>query len=248
MIHYQAFQLYYKVFWYNIAIKFSVSNYFNWTNFELYHDDKFVCDFKEKSKIFNNYFAQQCSVINNNSTVPERILYRTDASLAKIVFTTDDIANIIKNLDSKKSQGHDNISIRVSKICGVSVCKPLEIIFRTCLNQGKFPEEWKKANVVSVFKKGDKEGVKNYRPVSLLPICSKIFERIIYNNTYNYLIDNNLISQNHSDFKCGDSCISQLISIRHGILNSLDEGYEVRGVFLDISRKLLTKFGKKDYL
>ena len=57
MIHYQAFQLYYKVFWYNIAIKFSVSNYFNWTNFELYHDDKFVCDFKEKSKIFNNYFC-----------------------------------------------------------------------------------------------------------------------------------------------------------------------------------------------
>ena len=41
----------------------------------LYHDDKFVCGFKEKSKIFNDYFAQQCSVINNNSTVPERILY-----------------------------------------------------------------------------------------------------------------------------------------------------------------------------
>ena len=50
----------------------------------LYHDDKFVCDFKEKSKIFNNYFAQQWSMINNNSTVPERILYRRDASLAKV--------------------------------------------------------------------------------------------------------------------------------------------------------------------
>ena len=94
----------------------------------LYHDHKFACDFKEKSKIFNNYFAQQCSVINNNSTVPERILYRTDASLAKVVFTTDDIANIIENLDSNKSLGHDNISIRMLKICGVSICKPLEII------------------------------------------------------------------------------------------------------------------------
>ena len=62
----------------------------------LYHDDKFVFDFKKKSKIFNNYSAQNCSVINNNSTVPERILYRTDASLAKIAFTTGDIANIIK--------------------------------------------------------------------------------------------------------------------------------------------------------
>ena len=174
----------------------------------LYHDDKFVCDFEEKSKIFNNYFAQQCSVINNNSTVPEKILYRTDASLAKIVFTADDIANIINILDSNKSLGHDNISIRMLKICGVSICKPLEITFRSCLNHGKFPEEWKKANVVPVFKKGDKQCVKNYHPVSLLPICSKIFERIIYNNTYSYLIDNNLISQNQSGFKRGDSCIN----------------------------------------
>ena len=87
------------------------------------------------------------------------------------------------------------------QMCGLSICKPLETIFRTCLSHGKFPEEWKKANVVPVFKKGYKQCVKNYRPVSLLPICSKIFERIIYNNTYNYLIDNNLISQNQSSFK-----------------------------------------------
>ena len=94
--------------------------------------------------------------MNNNSTVPERILYRTDAPLAKIVFTTYDIANIIKNLDSNKSHGHDNVSIRMLKICGVSICKPLEIIFRTCLNHGNFSEEWKKTNVVPIFKKGDK--------------------------------------------------------------------------------------------
>ena len=95
-------------------------------------------------------------MINNNSTVPERILYRTDASLAKAVFTTDDLANIIKNLDSNKSLGHNTISIRMLKICGASICKPLEIIFRSCLNHDKFPEEWKKANVVPVFKKGGK--------------------------------------------------------------------------------------------
>ena len=55
-------------------------------------------------------------------------------------------------------------------------------------------------------------------------------------NAYNYLIDNNLISQNQSGFKRGDSCINQLISITHDILNLLDEGLEVRGVFLDISK------------
>ena len=55
-------------------------------------------------------------------------------------------------------------------------------------------------------------------------------------NTYNYLIDNNLISQNQSGFKRGDSCINQLISITHDIWNLLDEGLEVRGLFLDISK------------
>ena len=82
----------------------------------LYHDDKFVRNFKEKSKIFNNYFVQQCLVINNNSTVPELILYQTAASFFKIVFTTEDIVNIIKNLDLNKSHGHDNISIWMLKI------------------------------------------------------------------------------------------------------------------------------------
>ena len=71
-------------------------------------------------------------------------------------------------------------------------------------------------------------------------------EIIIYNNTYNYLIDNDLTSQNQSGFKPGDSCINQLISITHDILNLLDEGLEVRGVFLDIS-KAFDKVGTTDW-
>ena len=95
------------------------------------------------------------------------------------------------------------------KICGVSILTPLGITFRNCLNHFKFLEELKKVNVAPVFKQGDKQCVKNDRPVFLLPICSKIveiFKRIIY-KTYNYLIDNNLISQIQSGFKRGDSCI-----------------------------------------
>ena len=66
----------------------------------------------------------------------------------------------------------------------------------------------KKRNVVPVHKKGDKQILKNYRPVSLLPICGKIFERLIYNNLFEYFIENDLISQNQSGFKSGDSCIN----------------------------------------
>ena len=91
-------------------------------------------------------------------------------------------------------------------------------------------------NVVPVHKKGDKQILKNYRPVSLLPICGKIFERLIYNNLFEYFIENDLISQNQSGFKPADSCINQLISIAHEIYQSFDDGLEVRRVFLDISK------------
>ena len=121
------------------------------------------------------------------------------------------------------------------KICGSSVCRPLQIIYKSCLDRGKFPQEWKKANV-PVHKKNDKQLVKNYRPISLLPICGKIFERILYNSLFNFLNQNDLISPAQSGFKPGNSCINQLLSITHEIYHSMDEGYEIRGVFLDISK------------
>ena len=104
------------------------------------------------------------------------------------------------------------------------------------IKQGKFPAEWKKANVVPVHKKRDKQILKNYRPVSLLPVCGKIFECLIYNNLFEYFIESDLISQYQSGFNPGDSCINQLISITHEIYQSFDDGHEVRGVFLDISK------------
>ena len=122
------------------------------------------------------------------------------------------------------------------KICGKSICKHLQLIFSQCIDTGSFPLEWKKANVAPFHKTGDKQCLKNYQPVSLLPICRKIFERLIFNEMFRFLIENNLISSNQSGFKPGDSCINQLLSITHEIYKSFDDGFEVRGVFLDISK------------
>ena len=76
--------------------------------------------------------------------------------LDTIVFSKKDVYKIIKNLDSNKVHGHDIISIRMIKLCGISICKPLRIIFQNCLRSGMFPSEWKKANIVPTFEKGDK--------------------------------------------------------------------------------------------
>ena len=101
------------------------------------------------------------------------------------------------------------------KICGDSLCRPLELIFNHCLANGIYPSGWKKGNVVPVYKKNDKQRLNNLRPISLLPICGKIFEQIIFNEKFRFFIENDLISQHQSGFKPGDSCINQLLSITH---------------------------------
>ena len=94
------------------------------------------------------------------------------------------------------------ISIRMIKIC--DICRLLKLIFLSCLESGKFPNERKKANEVRVHKKGDKQILKNYRPISLLPIAGKIFERLLYDKMFEFFIANNLRSKNQSGFRPGD--------------------------------------------
>ena len=139
----------------------------------LFHENKFVTDFEEKAEHFNAFFAKQCSLIDNNSSLPNKLIYLTEKCLTKIRFSEDDIAKIVQNLDPNKAHGHDQISIRMLKICGKRICKPLEYIFCECLNTSLFPLEWKKANLVPGYKKGNKQFLINYRPVSLLPFAAK---------------------------------------------------------------------------
>ena len=183
----------------------------------IFHKHKFITDFREKAELFNSFFANKCSLITNTSVLPINCESLTDKSLSSISFTDNDIGKIIKSLDPNKAHGHDMMSIRMLKICGDSIYKPLHLIFRASLDQGTFPLRWKKANVVPIYKKYDKQSMKNYRPVSLLPICGKIFERLLYNEMFSFFIENGLISQNQSGIKPGDSCINQLLSMIHEI-------------------------------
>ena len=122
------------------------------------------------------------------------------------------------------------------KIFGESISKPLEKTFKSSIGKGQSPREWTKGNMVSAHKKGYKQVSRNCRSVSLLPICRKISERLLYNNLFEFFIKKNLISSDQSGFKQGYSCIYQLLSIAHEIYQSFDNGFEVRGFFLDVSK------------
>ena len=103
------------------------------------------------------------------------------------------------------------------KICENAICRAAELIFNDCLANGIFTSDWKKDNIVPVHKKNNKQCLNNYRPISLLPIRSKICERLIFNEMFGFFIEIDLISQHQSGFKPGDSSINQLLLITHEI-------------------------------
>ena len=163
----------------------------------------------------------------NTSLLPT-FLYKTNTRVSYFRVSNKDILSVIYSLDSSKSHGYDNVSVRMTKICSESVTIPLKIISEESLKKGIFPEIWKKANVVPVHKKEEETLIKNYSPIILLPIFGKIFKRIIYNSLFNHF----------PGFIPRNSCIAQLLTIVHEIQTAFNNNptTDVRGVFLDISK------------
>ena len=119
----------------------------------IFHNGNFVSNIRQKSELFNTSFAQQCSLIKNRSTLPSCIFPKADKSLSTIYFSEEDILNIIRSLDPYKAHGHDNISNRMIKLCRKKICKPLHLIFVSCMEERIFTLLWKMANVVLAHKK-----------------------------------------------------------------------------------------------
>ena len=201
----------------------------------IFANGKTISNVADKANLFNDFFASQCTPLENSSTLPPFSM-KTDKKLNTINFIDDDIISIIKSLDSKKAHGADNISIRMIKLCGDSIILPLTLIFEDCIDKGIFPDQWKLANVIPAYKKEPKNIVNNYRPISLLPIFAKVFERLLFNSLFFHFYENKLFTECQSGFLSGASCVSQLLSIVHEIQSSFDSSLEVRAVFLDISK------------
>ena len=191
----------------------------------------------QETELFNSHFAQQCSVIETGSTLPQFHPLTHDA-LDACIITEEKILNLIRSLNPNKAHGWDGISVRMILICDSSIVTPLRIIFQNCLEKGVLPKIWKMGNIVPIHKKSSKQLLKNYRPISLLPVFGKILEKVIYSSIYEFLEKNSLLSAKQSGFRPGDSTINQLLAITHEIFSAFDcnPPLEVRSVYLDISK------------
>ena len=141
-----------------------------------------------------------------------------------------------KSLKTNKGSGLDNTTCRLLKSSADLSAPSLTYIFNLSLSTGTFPQEWKTAKVVPLHKSGPPDQVNNYRPISILPVVSKILEKEVHKQLYSYLIDNNLLNPCQHGFRSKRSTHTALINVVDQWLNSIDKGQVTAVVFLDLSK------------
>ena len=170
-----------------------------------------------------NLFKQHLPARTINTFVLSHVLY-------------EEIIREIKDLNPKKSTGHDGIGAKIIKLCpdifATNLCK----IFNECIDKCEYPSEMKIARVIALFKKGDKNNPDNYRPISLLSCFNKIFERLICKQLKSFLEKYKILVKFQFGFRQDHSTILALTEISDHIKSHLDDGNYVQGLFVDLSK------------
>ena len=157
---------------------------------------KLASKFKKKWKYFGNEIEESIDDININ----EGIVY-----------------DFVKEISICKSSGLTEISSLCLRDALLVLIPQLCYIFKQSVKTGKFPDKWKIATIVPIFKGGNKEDVSNYRPVSLLPITGKIFEKIIHYQIVNFLNENNILSEKQNGFRKNKSTLESIVNFTSDI-------------------------------
>ena len=148
---------------------------------------------------FNTYFSTICatSEIDNPNNVPSHDVYLNNPTEAEFNFDQIDnmtVLHYINKLKPSHSCGHDNISSNVLKVIAMEVSPCLTLIINQVLSTGQFPKNLKTAKVIPIHKTGDKSLMKNYRPISILPVVSKIIENVMHTQLTDYFTLNKLFT------------------------------------------------------
>ena len=150
--------------------------------------------------------------------------------------TEHELLLLIRNLNSNKSPGPDNIAPGLIKIAAPALIEPLLHIYNQSLMTGIVPDKLKIAKVIPVFKKGDHYVASNYRPISLLSIFDKILEKLMYTTLYSFLTKNNVLYKYQFGFRRNHSTALALIEVLDNIYRKLDENETVLGIYLDLQK------------
>ena len=129
----------------------------------------------QKANLLHNYFVEQSTVDDDNMILPD-IPILNYPQIDDIIIKQNDVYQLLCNLDVNKATGNDQIGNKLLKVAAPSISQILSKIFNTSIQNGKYPQVWRNACVIPIYKKGSHSNIINYRPVSLLLCVSKIFE------------------------------------------------------------------------
>ena len=157
-------------------------------------------------------------------------------TISNIEVRKEGVTKLLKEINTSKATGPDNIPNQVLKECADDIAPALTQIFQRSLDTGQLPDVWLKANVTCVYKKGDKHQAENYRPISLKSVISKILEHIVCKNIMDHLENNNILTNLNHGFRSGYSCETQLLITVNDLLKSQNNGTQVDIGILDFSK------------
>ncbi len=186
------------------------------------------------TEIFNKYFTSVFANSNCHIPIPASQSPAPDLMLSDVHLTTEEVLQTLLTLDTNKATGPDEISPKLLKLCAYQIAPSLTNLFNKSLSYGKLPDDWKLANIVPVYKKGEKNQVENYRPISLLSVVSKVLERCVLNNIRCHLVA--LINESQHGFIPCKSCTSQLVEVLDYIGSLLDAGKQTDVIYMDMSK------------
>ena len=189
----------------------------------------------EKCEILNKYFCSITDLEDDGIDLPD-FDNRGCNTLTTIVVSEQDVIDVLNILDPNKAVGPDIISNKMLIAVKNEVAKSLCFLFNKYFQCKIFPNNWKIAFIIPLFKRGDKSLPSNYRPVSLLSCVSKCIEKIAFKYIFNHLIFNNLLYKFQSGFIPGYSTTHQLVELYHNILLALDNKEMTSITFADVSK------------
>ena len=172
------------------------------------------------TSIAHNLLVENYPENDTNDHSYKNYLKPTDSILNNDLFEATDLKNLISQLNNNKSS---YFSPRVLKFISSELCPVLTKLFNKCYTDGYFPEELKTAKVIPLYKnKGNIEDLSNYRPISMLSIFSKLFEKLIYKRISDYFTSSNIINNSQYGFRAAHSTLHALINATENLYNSLD--------------------------
>ena len=199
-------------------------------------DGNLILDKQEKTKLLNEYFS---TVYTRDDGSLPNLSNTINTSMGEIMFTEENVLKALKSVPSSVSVGPDQIPNLFLKKCCHELAKPLCIIFRKIFETGQIPKIWKLAHIVPIYKnKGDRSDCSNYRPISLTSTISKVMERVVRSQLYQYLVRNNILSKEQHGFRTGFSTTTQLLEYMDDITRSMDTHTktQIDAVYLDYAK------------